>query len=120
MDWILIGLGAGVGSVLRYEIGRRMSLKNNKLTFWGTFAINLTGAFFLGIVVELSIDGLWWSLLADGFLGGFTTFSTFMVEGVHLIRGNQKANAMVYFTATVVLGIGAFLLGNTMILWIYA
>jgi fluoride exporter len=120
VDWILIGLGAGVGSVFRYEISRRMSLKNNSRKTLGTFAVNLTGAFLLGVVVALSLDSLWWSLLADGFLGGFTTFSTLMAEGVQLIRGNKKINALVYFATTVVLGIGAFLLGNTMTLWIYA
>lgn len=118
MDWIMIGLGAGAGSVLRYEIGRRMSFKNSSLKTVGTFTVNLTGAFLLGMIVALSIDDLWWSLLADGFLGGFTTFSTFMVEGVLLIRGNHRMNALIYFVATVVLGIGTFLLGNAMGMWI--
>jgi len=116
MDWILIGLGAGVGSVLRYEIsrqmGRRMPLHSSGLKTFGTFAVNLSGAFLLGFVVAYSIEGLWWCLFVDGFLGGFTTFSTLMVEGVLLIRGNQKMNAVAYFAATVVLGIVAFLIGN--------
>lgn len=120
MDWIIIGLGAGAGSVLRYEIGRQMSLGNSNLKTLGTFAVNLTGAFLLGIVVAVSMEGLWWSLLADGFLGGFTTFSTFMVEGVILIRGNQKMNVFVYFTATIVFGITAFLLGSIFAGWISA
>lgn len=114
MDWILICLGAGIGSVLRYEIGRRLSLRNSASKTFATFTVNLSGAFLLGVVVALSTSGLWWSLLADGFLGGFTTFSTLMVEGVLLIRGNQKANAMVYFTVTLALGIVAFLLGNAL------
>lgn len=120
MDWIFIGVGAGVGSVLRYEIGHRMALEKSALKTLGTFVVNLVGAFLLGLVVALSIDGLWWNLLADGFLGGFTTFSTFMVEGVQLVRGNQKLNALGYFVTTVVLGIGAFLLGDTVGLWISA
>jgi len=124
MDWILIGLGAGAGSVLRYEIsrqmGRHMSLQHRSLITIGTFAVNLSGAFLLGIVVAYSNEGLSWSLLADGFLGGFTTFSTFMVEGVILIKGNQKMNAMVYFIATIFLGIVAFFLGNLLAGWIYS
>lgn len=122
MDWILVGLGAGAGSVLRYEIsrqmGRRLSLQHRSLKTFGTFTVNLTGAFLLGIVVAFSTEGFWWSLLADGFLGGFTTFSTLMVEGVLLIRGNQKINALVYFAMTLVLGIVAFLLGNISAEWI--
>jgi len=117
MDWIMIGLGAGAGSVLRFEISRRMSLRNSNLKIAGTFAVNLSGAFLLGIVVALSVEGIWWSMLADGFLGGFTTFSTFMVEGVLLIKGNQRMNALVYFAATVGLGFGAFLLGSNLVGW---
>jgi fluoride exporter len=124
MDWILIGLGAGAGSVIRYEIsrrmGNRMSPQNSSNKTAATFAVNLTGAFLLGIFVALSINGLWWSLFTDGFLGGFTTFSTFMVEGVILIRGNQRMNALVYFLATMIFGIAAFLLGSVIIGWISA
>lgn len=120
MEWILIGLGAGIGSVLRYEIGRRMSKQKSNLKIVGTFAVNVSGAFLLGVVVALSVEGLWWSMLADGFLGGFTTFSTFMVEGVLLVRGNRTLNTLVYFTATIVLGIVAFLLGNNLVEWFSA
>jgi len=120
MVWILIGLGAGLGSVLRYEIGRQISRKNIKHKIFATFAVNISGAMLLGIVVGLSLEGLWWSLLADGFLGGFTTFSTLMVEGVELVRGNQKKNALLYFTLTMILGITAFLLGNILGVWFYS
>lgn len=120
MDWILIGLGAGAGSMLRYEIGRRMSTNNGKHKIFATFAVNCFGAFLLGAVVALSLNGQWWHLVADGLLGGFTTFSTFMVEGVVLIRGNQKANALSYIAATLALGIIAFLLGESVVGLIYA
>lgn len=123
MDWILIGIGAGAGSVLRFEIGRLMGSRtaahHSSVKTLGTFAVNLTGAFLMGIVVAVSIDDLWWSLLADGFLGGFTTFSTFMVEGVLLVRGNQKMNAFIYFASTVALGIVFFLMGSIVAGWFY-
>ena len=120
MDWIMVGLGAGAGSVLRYEIGRRMLLEDSNLKTLGTFSVNLSGAFLLGFVLTFSLNDFWWSLLADGFLGGFTTFSTLMVEGVLLVRGNQKMNALFYFIATVVLGIVVFLLGVIAAGWISA
>ncbi len=111
MDWILIALGAGLGSVLRFEIGRRIARRQTKLKIASTFGVNVSGAFLLGLVVGLSVDGLWWSLLADGLLGGFTTFSTFMVEGVQLIKNNRLANVLLYFASTVALGILAFSIG---------
>lgn len=112
MDWILIGLGAGLGSVARYEIGRRMAGTQNALKIPGTFVVNISGAFLLGIVAAMPAQGLWWSLLADGFLGGFTTFSTLMVESVVLIRGNRFGSALAYLAATLVLGMVAFLAGG--------
>lgn len=115
MDWILIGLGAGLGSVLRFEIGRRMARRHMKLKIFATFTVNLSGAFLLGLLVGLSLEGLWWNLLADGVLGGFTTFSTFMVEGVQLINNNRVANALLYFSSTVVFGILAFSIGTNMV-----
>lgn len=122
MDWIMIGIGAGAGSVLRYEISRQMGRRtpehHGSVNTFGTFTVNLSGAFLLGIVVAVSIDDLWWSLLADGVLGGFTTFSTFMVEGVLLVRGNQKMNAFIYFASSVVLGIVFFLMGSMVAGWI--
>lgn len=115
MDWLLIALGAGLGSVLRFEIGRRMARRHTKLKIAATFGVNVSGAFLLGLLVGLSVEGLWWSLLADGLLGGFTTFSTFMVEGVQLIQNNRIANALVYFAASVVLGILAFSVGSIIV-----
>jgi CrcB protein len=115
MDWMLIGLGAGLGSVLRYEIARRMSSHTGKLLIPGTFVVNITGAFLLGIAVGISVHGLWWNFLADGFLGGFTTFSTLVVEGVHFVKDKRKVNALLYFSSTAVLGVSAFLLGGMVV-----
>ena len=115
MEWLLIGLGAGIGSVLRYEIGCRMASHGGKYKIPGTFVVNIAGAFLLGIAVCLSVHGLWWNFLADGFLGGFTTFSTFMVEGVQLVKDNRKINALLYFVSTMALGILAFLLGGMVV-----
>jgi fluoride exporter len=112
MEWILIGIGAGLGSVSRYEIGHRLASKRTGSKIAGTFAVNISGAFLLGVMVGLNLHGLWWSLIADGFLGGFTTFSTFMVEGIFLIHGNQKLNALVYIAGTAALGILSFFGGE--------
>jgi len=114
MDWILIGVGAGVGSVSRYEIGHRLASQKTGSKIAGTFAVNFLGAFLLGVMVGMNLDGLWWNLIADGFLGGFTTFSTFMVEGVYLIHSNQKLNALVYIVGTSLLGILSFFLGESL------
>ena len=50
-------------------------------------------------------------LLADGFLGAFTTFSTFMYEGFNLFQENERLNALVYIISSVFLGIVGFVMG---------
>ncbi len=77
---------------------------------WATVAINIVGSFLLGFLVELPLDWVSQSgrtALGVGFLGGFTTFSTFSVQAFLDIDAGEPARALVYVTASVVLGIAA-------------
>jgi CrcB protein len=83
---------------------------------WGTFGVNILGAFLLGFFVTITVEvtrirSHYRAGIAVGLFGGFTTFSTFMYEGVALIKDNETKNALLYVTLTMVLGIGAFALG---------
>jgi len=111
VNYLLIGIGGAAGSVARYGIGREAA-KRSKTTFpYGTLLVNVAGAFLLGIVSSIHGSDNVYILLGDGFLGAFTTFSTFMFEGVTLIRGNERLNAIVYIGVSLILGVSGYILG---------
>jgi len=81
---------------------------------WVTFVINVTGAFVLGLVLPELLDRahpLAGRFVGTGLLGAFTTTSTFAVETALLLRGGQGAVALVYVMTTLVVGLGAVIVG---------
>ena len=111
MNWILVGIGGACGAVTRYGLGQLLAAKLNKTFPWAVLLINVSGAFLLGLVVGAKLSGGWLLLLADGFLGAYTTFSTFMVEDFELFAGRKIMNAIFYVSSTVLLGLLAFTVG---------
>ncbi len=115
MDLLLVGIGGCLGSIARFQTGKIIS-KKTRVTFpLGTFIINLTGAVLLGIVTGMDAGNHAYRLLGDGFLGAFTTFSTFMYEGFNLFKKNEKLNAFIYILSSLLLGILGYLAGYTFI-----
>ena len=113
MELLIVGIGGALGTMARYLLGRMVSAGTTTRFPVGTFLINLSGAFLLGIVINAGITGSPYLLLADGFLGAFTTFSTFLYEGFNLIKDNRKLNAIIYVTGSIILGIAGFIAGMT-------
>jgi CrcB protein len=118
MEILWVGLGGAAGSLARYVIGREISAKTKNTFPWGTLAVNISGALLLGIVLSLNVPRNAALLLADGFLGAYTTFSTFMYEGFHLFR-SSRANASAYIAGSFVLGMAFFAAGYALagIVW---
>lgn len=112
MNFLLIGIGGAAGSVARYGTGKLLSAKTKTAFPVATFAVNILGAFLLGVVSCYHDGSNVFLLLGDGFLGAFTTFSTFMYEGVHLIKNNNRQNAAVYIGVSIVLGISGYIAGS--------
>ena len=111
--WVFVG--GGLGSVLRYLIGQ-WSAAALGLTFpYGTLIVNLTGCFALGVVVQLAIAGSWHgdmrAAIAAGFLGGFTTYSSFNQETLALLSGGATGAAMLNVAITLTGGLAAGALG---------
>lgn len=115
MEYILLGIGGAFGSLTRYKLGDIISKKAKSKFPFGTFIINITGAFLLGVLTSSGINKNMSLLLADGFMGAYTTFSTFMYEGFNLFQGRKKLNAFVYVILTLILGILGFYLGENII-----
>ncbi len=81
--FLLVGLGGALGALARFGIGRWVAHRHGRHRFpVGTFLVNLTGAAALGVLHGLGAAGDAALLLADGFLGAYTTYSTFLSEGV--------------------------------------
>ncbi|MHB1452343.1 MAG: fluoride efflux transporter CrcB [Saccharofermentanales bacterium] len=111
MALLLVGLGGILGSLARYSAGKAVLSFSTKWVPAATFMINVSGAFLLGIVSGMDIGDSLYLFLADGFLGAFTTFSTFMFEGVTIFYGNKKANAAAYIFCTISLGLAGYFAG---------
>ena len=107
---LLVALGGGVGSVLRYLLsGMNASFP------WGTFAVNILGSLIIGLLVGLVSKGVLSAemklLLVTGFCGGFTTFSTFANESLGMMKAGDVLMMALYVGASVALGILAVWLG---------
>jgi len=113
---LFVGLGGFLGSASRY-LSQQYLLKLLPITFpIGTFAINMTGCFLIGLIYGLaergSLETLQWRLfLASGFCGGFTTFSAFSFEILELVKEGQYFQVGLYVSLSVVMGLLATFLG---------
>ncbi len=111
MGVLIVGLGGALGSVTRYAIGKRFSETSSSWMPIGTFFINISGAILLGIISSIELEGNMYLLLGVGFLGAYTTFSTFMFEGFNLFKEDEKKNALIYMSSTFIFGIIGFIMG---------
>ena len=105
MDLVFVGIGGALGSIVRYKLGKIIAEKSGTTFPRGTFVINITGAILLGLFSGLDTGRNVYLLAGDGFLGAYTTFSTFMYEGFNLFQENEKMNAFTYIAGSLILGI---------------
>lgn len=94
----LLLLGGGCGANARYWIGTLFVSREWSTHFpWHTFLINIAGSLLLGMIgVSCRNRPEWFLLLGTGFCGGFTTFSTFSIETLHMLEKGRTASALVY------------------------
>ncbi|AFM41597.1 camphor resistance protein CrcB [Desulfosporosinus acidiphilus SJ4] len=116
MSIIVIALGGALGALSRYGLGLWVSSKWGQGFPLGTFLINITGAFLLGFlnilfIERLTLSSLWRLGIGVGFLGAYTTFSTFSYEAIMLLEGGSILTAGLYTVLTVIIGFAAAALG---------
>lgn len=116
MTYALVAIFGAAGAVSRYWVDGRISDLTHGQFPWGTFVINVVGAFALGILVALTTERLllspnWRVALGIGFLGSFTTFSTYAYESVKLAEDGAVGLALVNSVGMVALGMLAAALG---------
>lgn len=112
---LLVFLGGGFGSVLRYIIGKYLNSTDGGIPY-GTFVANILGSLIIGIIMGLAAKNNTLShnqtlLLATGFCGGFTTFSTFAYENQVFLKSGDFASFAIYTIASFVVGFLAVFLG---------
>ena len=122
MLWILLALGGGAGAVARFTISTRVYSRTGPGFPWGTFVVNALGSFLLGVVMtglaDTPLGTQLIALLAIGFLGDFTTFSTFAYESVMLARDGQWRRALVYLLGSTASALAAVMVGLACGAWL--
>jgi CrcB protein len=107
---LLVGLGGGAGSMLRYLCQRSLNLNFP----YGTLLVNILGCLLIGVLWGLfsrHVDEQKRLLLVTGFCGGFTTFSSFTYEGVQMLTENRWLSFALYTGLSVVAGLTATYFG---------
>ena len=114
-SFLLVFLGGGLGSGLRYLVSIAMN-QYSKVLPYGTFIVNMLGCLLIGLILgyaqkENTLTSNQTLLLATGFCGGFTTFSAFANENLELIKNGELFNFSVYTIGSVLIGILAVFTG---------
>ncbi|MEW7281058.1 fluoride efflux transporter CrcB [Aquimarina sp. 2201CG1-2-11] len=106
---LLVFIGGGTGSVTRYLISKYLNNSSSSIPY-GTFTANVIGCFCIGIILGLALKSNIMSqntvaLLATGFCGGLTTFSTFAYENHTLLKSGDWINFILYAIGSFAVGI---------------
>jgi CrcB protein len=109
LKYLMVGIGGCLGSVVRFWLGGYIGSKMGARFPYGTFVINITGSFLIGLVFALLTVKTQWSpnwryLIPIGFLGGYTTFSSFEYETLRAMQDGQIRVGFLYVALSVVVG----------------
>lgn len=114
--YLAVLVGAGLGGLTRYILGTWIMAKYSGRFPLGTFLINITGSFLIGLAMTLLTERLqphpnWRLFLVVGILGGYTTFSSFEYETYQAVRGGAGWMALLYVISSVAIGYAGVWLG---------
>ncbi|MBO8141813.1 MAG: fluoride efflux transporter CrcB [Firmicutes bacterium] len=117
---VVIAIGGSLGALSRFWLGRFIQEQApNAVLPWGTFIVNMLGAFALGFFLTVLSDRvLWAAAVGTGFLGSFTTFSTFAWETINLLRERSFSAAALYASVSLAVAGAAVLAGMVLGSWL--
>jgi len=119
MLWLIVALGGALGAVSRYAIDRAVTTALGHPSLWGVFLINITGSFVLGLFISTADNHTSWPagvrmLVAVGFLGSYTTFSTLTVATMQTATVPDLPKAAINILGSIVIGLVAAMAGIIM------
>ena len=109
LKYVMVGVGGALGSILRFWLGSYIGERMGTRFPYGTLVINVTGSFLIGLVFAVLTQRTQWSpnwryLIPIGFIGGYTTFSSFEFETLRIIQDGQLGLGLLYVAASVIIG----------------
>jgi CrcB protein len=111
LAWAGVGVFGAIGSLARFHVGGLVAARRPSDFPFGTFVVNLTGGFLLGLLTGLSVTGDALLIFGTGLLGGYTTFSTWMVEAERLGEDGEWASMWAYLLGSMLAGLALTGLG---------
>jgi fluoride exporter len=122
LSFIYMGCAGALGALGRYLLGHFVAGRLGTTFPYGTLIINVTGSLCIGFIFALTgrhvLSTATQSIVATGFLGGYTTFSTMSWEGVQLARGGRVGTSIIYLGGNVILGLVAVSVGIAVGWWL--
>jgi CrcB protein len=112
--WLSVGLLGGIGALGRFLLDAAVSLRLGRQFPVGTLAVNLSGAFLLGLLVGVGVGGRTLLLAGTATLGSYTTFSTWMLESHRLGEDGELRLALGNLAVSLLAGVAAAAVGRAL------
>ena len=114
--YLLIAAGGALGSIARYWVGATVSGRAGTRFPWGTFVVNISACLIIGFVLtwlgrHIELSPAWRYLIPIGFIGAYSTFSTYEWEIFTAMQAGEVALAALYAASSLVLGLVAVWIG---------
>jgi CrcB protein len=112
-DGLLVALGATLGTPARFFISGLVARRFGETIPWGTLVVNVTGCLIMGLVAAVALarglsgGSAFWLIVATGFLGSYTTASSFALQTRMLLRDGEGRLALAYVGLSLALGLAA-------------
>jgi CrcB protein len=110
--WVAVGLLGGIGALARFGVDGAVTERAGSQFPWGTFVVNLSGAFAFGVLIGAGVAGDGLELAGVAVLGSYTTFSTWMYETHRLAEDGRFASAALNVGVSLVAGVALAALGR--------